>query len=210
VPFANTAEEPQNPYFEKPRAPTISEANAEDVPQKYNFNETFDIPYFGAIYDRPKFTRQGKLKRDNRSWGKNGGAVVPDKWAITDGGVVQTSFMVQHNLCPLTSPTAYMQVFVPTRKNKPGGFNSKEYISIEQWTMFTNLKAHLAGAGDTIYKDFKPFTIGELKQHIGMYFLQGIAPSPQVEFKFKTQRKDWAHGNAFIFNSFGPSAVRRH
>ena len=213
VPVANTVEEPENPHFEKPRAPTISEADAEYVPQKYNFSETFDIPYFGGIYHRPQFTRQGKLKRDNRGRrGKgDGGAVRTDVWPIPEGGVVQTSFMVKHNLYPLTSPTAYMEVFVPTRKNKPGGFNSKEYVSIEQWTMFTNLKAHLAGAGDTIYKDYKPFTIGEVKQHIGMYFLQGIAPSPQVEFKFRPQRQDWArHGNDFIFNSFGPSAARRH
>ena len=209
VPTVNTVEEPQNPHFEKARAPTISEADADYVPQKHNFNETFDIPTFGGVYHRPKFTRQGNLKKDNRR-GKNGGAVVTENWCIPDNGVVRTSFMVKHKLTPATSPTAYMEVFVPSRKNMPGGFNTKEYISLEQWTRFTNLKAHLAGAGDTIYRDFKPFTIGELKQHIGMYFLQGIAPVPQVEFKFKPQRQDWAHGNDFVFNSFGPSAARRH
>ena len=209
VPNANTVEEPQNPHFEKPRAPTISEADAEFVPPKHNFNEAFDVPTFGGIYHKPKFTRQGNLKKDNRR-GPKGGNVVTENWCIPDDGVVQTSFMLKHKLTPTTSPTAYMEVFVPTRKNMPGGFNTKEFISIEQWTKFTNLKAHLAGAGDTQYKDFKPFSIAELKQHIGVYFLQGIAPVPQVEFKFKPQRQDWAHGNDFVFNSFGPSAARRH
>ena len=78
-----------------------------------------------------------------------------------------------------------------------------------QWT---NMKATLAGAGPdgAIYKDFKPFTQKELRQHIALYIFNSLAPSPKIEAKLKPQRNDVIHGNDFIYQSFGPNAERRH
>jgi len=77
---------------------------------------------------------------------------------------------------------------------------------------WTNLKATLAGAGwnGSCYYDFKPFTALELRQHFGLYILNGLSPSPRVEKKLNPQRKDPVHGNNFAFNSFGPNAECRH
>ena len=52
-----------------------------------------------------------------------------------------------------------------------------------EWAMNINLKAMLsnAGSGGTIYKDFTPFTTFELMKHVGLYFLDGVSPSPRVE-----------------------------
>ena len=74
------------------------------------------------------------------------------------------------------------------------------------------MKATLAGAGPdgAIYKDFKPFTQKELRQHIALYIFNGLAPSPKIEAKLKPQRNDVIHGNDFIYQSFGPNAERRH
>ena len=49
--------------------------------------------------------------------------------------------------------------------------------------------------------------------HIGLYLLQGLSPSQQVEMKFHSQAGDPVNGNDFVHSSFGgkPSnSKRRH
>ena len=74
------------------------------------------------------------------------------------------------------------------------------------------MKAILAGAGTggTIYKDFTPFSVKEIRQHFGLYVLQGLVLSPRIEMKFKPQRVDPVAGNDFYHQSFGTNAERRH
>ena len=90
--------------------------------------------------------------------------------------------------------------------------DGKEMFLFTQLCWWTNLKATLTGAGQggTCYTDFKPFMPSEIQQHMGLYILQGFAPSPQVEFKLKPQRVDRYNGNDFVFHSFGPNAECRH
>jgi hypothetical protein len=80
-----------------------------------------------------------------------------------------------------------------------------------QWT---NLKAALAdaGTGGSYYPDFKPFKTKELRQHLGLYVLQGLSPSPQIEQKFRTQELDPVNGNDYVYNVFGinDSQGKRH
>ena len=82
---------------------------------------------------------------------------------------------------------------------------SKNY-SFQLLTRWTNLKATLAnaGPGGACYPDFYPFSVREICQHMGLYVFHGVAPSPQIERKFKPQREDKVHGNDFIYTSFGP------
>jgi hypothetical protein len=67
-----------------------------------------------------------------------------------------------------------------------------------------------AGKGGAVYPDFKPFSMHEICQHIGLYVLNGLNPSPAVELKFRSSAQDELHGSDFVRNSFGPSAERRH
>ena len=67
-----------------------------------------------------------------------------------------------------------------------------------------------AGPGGQVYPDFRPFTMQELRQHLGLYILQGLNPSPRVEMKFKSDASDSVHGSNLCFNAFGPNAERRH
>lgn len=55
-----------------------------------------------------------------------------------------------------------------------------------------NLKASLsnAGKGGTVYIDYFDFSFEEMMKHIGVYFLHGISPSPQVEMKMMPQFDD--------------------
>ena len=67
------------------------------------------------------------------------------------------------------------------------------------------MKASLASAGidGTCYEEFKPFSVKEIRQHLGLYILQGLNPSPRIEMKFKPQREDMIHGSDLIYRSFG-------
>ena len=50
-------------------------------------------------------------------------------------------------------------------------------------------------------------------QHISLYLLQGLSPSPQVEMKFKSQVEDPVNGNDLVHQAFGGKSgrsVRRH
>ena len=52
------------------------------------------------------------------------------------------------------------------------------------------------------YHDFQSFTLPELMQHIGLYLLEALSPSPQVDIKFHSQKEDPVNRNDFVFNSF--------
>ena len=80
------------------------------------------------------------------------------------------------------------------------------------WTKYTNTKALMENAGNIgeIYPDFYPFTPDEMRKHLGVYIVHGLAPSPEVSMKFKNQSEDDINGNDFVNRSLGPQAVRRH
>ena len=67
-----------------------------------------------------------------------------------------------------------------------------------------------AGEKNYPYPDFKPFTVSELKQHLALYVVNGLCPSPRAEMKFQPQSIDPINGNDFIFRSFVSNAERRH
>ena len=51
---------------------------------------------------------------------------------------------------------------------------------------------------------FEPFwNETRIMQMIGIYILDRIAPSPQVEQKMQPQSKQWTHGNDFVSSSIG-------
>jgi len=43
---------------------------------------------------------------------------------------------------------------------------------------------------NSLYADFEPFTTCELKQHIGLYILNGISPRPKIDLKFVNSKID--------------------
>ena len=94
-------------------------------------------------------------------------------------------------------------------ENNPYSTTKKEYFSFAIMIKWTNLKAVLAGAGagGKTCKDFTAFSINEVRQHLRLYILNGINPSPHIEYKFKPQQEDGCHGNALVYNSFGPGAA---
>ena len=71
---------------------------------------------------------------------------------------------------------------------------------ISDFTSITNKKAYLynAGSGGTQYPDFKEFSTDEIMQHLGVYILNGLSPSPQVEMKFDSQKNNPMNGSGFF------------
>ena len=67
-----------------------------------------------------------------------------------------------------------------------------------------------AGKGGSIYPNCKPVTVDEMMQHIGLYILHGLAPSPQVEMKFQSTKQNKVNGNDFVCKAFGRNASQRH
>jgi hypothetical protein len=58
-----------------------------------------------------------------------------------------------------------------------------------------------AGVGGAVYPDFKPFSMHKIRQHIGLYVLNGLSPSLEVELKFRSIAQDELHGSNFVHNS---------
>jgi hypothetical protein len=47
-------------------------------------------------------------------------------------------------------------------------------------------------------------------QHLGLYILNGLSPSPRVEYKNWPQREDFVHGSDLMCHAFSGSAEWRH
>lgn len=109
--------------------------------------------------------------------------------------------MRKHHLTKHSDPVEFMDAFFPIQN--PYDANA---FSFAQITTYTNLKASVAnaGKGGTCYQDFKPFTVKEIRQHLGLYVLNGLNPSPQLSQKFRTQ------GNDFVAFHMGQNAARKH
>ena len=194
--------EPLNASFSKTRAPDYNK-DVEFVQTKYNFGETFERPAFEGTVEKVIINKRTRKPKRN-----NDGS-IQTKTEHRSKGCVDPAATKKYNLSTTTTPAEYLEMFLPTESN-PYTTNKEEWLSIKQLTKFTNAKALLAGAGDTMYPDWKPFTTKEIKQHLGLYMLHGLSPSPRVEYKFQPQRVDPVHGNDFVHSSFGPNAARRH
>ena len=81
-----------------------------------------------------------------------------------------------------------------------------------KWAKFTNMKAVQMGAGvqGGCYPSFVPFTYNEIERFIGLYILQGLNPSPQVEMKFSSRRADPVQGSDLCHGDFGDNAIKWH
>ena len=147
--------------------------------------------------------------RNNAISREKDGNIIFEKRAHTQTEV-KMSFVRTHNLNVDSSPVHWFQAFLPILNNEKGVTS----YSMQNALMWTNMRAtmEVAGIGGK-YCDFKSFTLPELMQHIGLYLLQALSPSPQVDMKFYSQSADPVNGNDFVCTSFGgkPSmSQRRH
>lgn len=173
--------------------------------KKFDFDLKIERSEFSKSAEIPKLDRLGRLLKNRMT-----GEPVYENKEIKKM-VPNMQFFRKHGLSLESQPYDYFNAFLPFKKSRQQRQVDGPF-TIGDWTRFTNLKAELsnAGKGGTIYTDFVPFTVEEMMKHIGVYFLHGISPSPQVEMKMMPQCDDPFNGNDLVFNSLGRNAQRRH
>jgi len=102
------------------------------------------------------------------------------------GITVNIAFIRNNNLNLYSHPAHWFQAFLPIRDT-----GLTNCFSMEKVLPWTNLRALIDNANlGGKYKDFTKFTLDEIMRHIGLYLLQGLSPSPQIEMKFTLQHKN--------------------
>ena len=157
---------------------------------------------FAVKRDYYEQDRQGKNKINPKTYRPIKQSVPRTK------GRANKKFKKKHELSSNIMPWDFVDAFLPFKENTH--VREGNHFSFEKITIWTNNKGILSGAGSTTYLDYKPFTSRETRQHFGIYVLDGIQPSPRVEYKFRSQRQDPVSGNDFVFASFGTNAERSH
>ena len=197
-------EEPENSAFLKPRAPTIREEDAEFVPVKHDYSETFVRERFGATFEEDLCFSNGRQK-----YNTDGSAKKQD--VTRERGRVNPDFIARNGLTISSHPADFVAAFLPLNRNKYSNRHQQQ-PSFVLFTKWTNMKAMLAGAGSggVLYPTWQPFAVEEIRSHLGLYILNGLSPSPRVEYKFRPQSVDEVHGNDFVSRSFGARAELRH
>jgi hypothetical protein len=184
------------------RAPTVPEGEVSQV-KKRNFSQKFDRMAFTGMTEVPERYSNGRLKK------QKDGSYSYKKQAQTETTADMT-FIRKHQLNLDSHPAEWFQSFLPITNTK-----RNQIFSLENCLSWTNTKAMLENAGGQggKYHDFEPFSIVEFQRHIGLYLVQALSPSPQVEMKFRSQLEDPVNGNDFVHNSFGGvswKSERRH
>ena len=116
---------------------------------------------------------------------------------------------MMHGITPDSHPNEWYDVFVPRNLKRHG---SEGLASIAYITYFTNKKAYLfnAGRGGTQYPNLTPFFVDEIMRHIGIYILNDLSPSPQVEMKFDSQERNPKNVNDICNRVIYTCVRRRH
>ena len=191
-------DEPINANFPLARAPTVEEKDAaiQQKPKK-SFSETFDRPVFSGRINR----RVSYVKAD-------GTTGYRDISTLRKEGRPNPTFLRSHGLNKESLPVEFAESFFPMYENTERDGNGDAMLSMEYLARNTNLRAQLAFAGEATYTDWSgPFSIKELRQHLGLYIMNGLSPSPGLHRKF--DEKDAANYNPFLARNFGKQACRR-
>ena len=151
-------------YLTNNRALTVPEGEFGGGVAKLDYVEQFDcLPFFWEL-EEFKFDcfKRRKVNRTTRR-------PVRNRKACKDKGRVDPTFFEKHDLHSDSRPSEWFTPWIPIELTN-------------SWTTYTNTKAMMVNAGQKgkPYPDYEPFTVKELRQHIGVVMLQGIAPSPQV------------------------------
>ena len=156
---------------------------------KKNYTLNFDCPPFISSCKQPKLNRYQKPMKDRK-----GDYIYEYRTHIES--LPNLYFLEIRGINTTSHPGDWYNFLMPRimcRQYKNG------FTSIADFTSFTNKKAYLynAGSGGTQYPDFKEFSVDEIIQHLGVYILNGLSPSPQVEMKFDSQKKNPTNGSDF-------------
>ena len=107
--------------------------------------------------------------------------------------------------------TQAMNLEDPAVANVKGDKTTK--FSVANWTAYSNAKAMMCNAGEpgSIYAGkFKPFKNEDITAMLGVYIIDGLAPSPQLTWKMQDQERQPTHGNDRIAAVIGAGWQQKH
>ena len=190
------------------------------VNPKYGFVDTFDrIPFTGTTekmrYCRPdgrSVNRSRREKKRKRSVSRHLRPVI-DVQPRKLGGP-NTDFLIRYGLDEKRHPMDWFTAFMlltpadnledPSVANVKGDRRTK--FAVSNWTAYSNTKAMLIGAGEEGHifaGKYRPFKNEDIVTMLGVYILDGLAPSPQLVQKMQPQSKSPTHGHDRIANALG-------
>jgi hypothetical protein len=158
-PLVDPVTEPIN-TIRNARAPTVPEDEAGTIPVKHDFAEAFDRPIFTGKKQVQRLHPNGRKMFDedgNPVWMKVSRKTITPR----------RDFLHKHKLTRFSDPVEFANAFIPWSENP----YDTSLLSMHSLCSMTNLKANLAnaGPGGTCYRTFVPFTVKEIRQHLGLY-----------------------------------------
>ncbi len=107
--------------------------------------------------------------------------------------------------------TAFMPLMPEMKKEDPSVINVKgdhhSKFAVSNWMAYSNTKAMLCGAGEQghiIADKHRPFTNQDIITMLGIYILDGLSLSPQLNQKMQMQSKLPTYDNDRIATTLGP------
>ncbi len=136
-------------------------------------------------------------------------------------GGPSTNFLRRYNLDENSHPMDWFTAFMPLtpddNKEDPAVVNVKgdrrTKFAVLNWTAYSNTKAMPNGTGEEGHifaGKHKPFKNQDIVTMLGVYILDGLAPSPQLVQKMQPQSKQPTHGNDRIASAIGPGYQQKH
>ena len=136
-------------------------------------------------------------------------------------GGPNSEFLKKHALDENSHPMDWFNALLPMtpkdnqekahKANVKG--DRKSQFSVSNWAAYTNAKAKLVNAGkkgcifEDRWKDLEP---EDVMMMMGIYIIDGLAPSPKLIQKMQPQSKQRTHGNDFISSNIGPMYEQKH
>ena len=126
-------------------------------------------------------------------------------------------YSLDENSHPMDWFTAFMPMTPEMNREDAAAANVKgdrtTKFAVSNWTADSNAKAMLcnAGASGHIFSGkFKPFSNQDIMAMIGVYIIDGLAPSPQLTQKMQSQIQQPTHGNDRIVAVMGTGWQQKH
>jgi hypothetical protein len=206
------------------RAPTERDAT---INRKYGFTETFvRVPFTGTTekmaYVRPEGINANRMKtqrKRKRSPTRQHRPTMPGGQRKVGGP--NTVFLRRYGLDEKSHPMDWFTAFMPltpdANLDDPAIANVKgdrtTKFAISNWTAYSNTKAMMNNAGEEGHifaGKHRPFTNKDIVVMLGVYIIDGLAPSPQLTQKMQPQSKQPTHGNDKVASSIGTGYQQKH
>ena len=174
--------------------------------KKFNYAEKFSRDAFVAT--ALQFVQEGETEKGNNNKKRKRKSPEKKKERKYEKRPIKKlipniKFTQKHHLNEFSNSAEWFRAFIPETQKKGDPSSS----CIHKWCQYTNMKAELDFAGNKnsgglSYK-FVPFTPREIEQHLAIYMIQGLNPSPQLRMKMRHQVIEPLQGNDLICMQVG-------